>query len=114
MPGETAVSIVLLAAGLSRRTGRNKLLLPLGGKPVVRRVAEAACAAGAREVIAVTGHEGDLVADALAGLPLRRAHNPEYREGQASSLRAGLREVDRGSRGVMFVLGDQPLITPEL
>ncbi|MEE9276320.1 MAG: NTP transferase domain-containing protein, partial [bacterium] len=47
------VSAILLAAGLSRRLGRNKLLLRVGGEPVVRRAAEALTGSRAREVIVV-------------------------------------------------------------
>src|SRR6516162_7098517 len=71
---------VLLAAGLSRRmAGRNKLLIEILGEPLVRRSAKVYLAAGA-DVYVVLGHEGDLVREALAGLPLSFVENPQYAE----------------------------------
>lgn len=108
------ISAILLAAGLSSRLGRNKLLLPLGGSPAVRRTAEALAGSKAAEVVAVTGHEREGVEAALGGLGVRLAHNPDYESGQASSLVAGLRAASPNSDGYLFALGDQPLIGPGL
>ncbi|MBT4095373.1 MAG: NTP transferase domain-containing protein, partial [Nitrospinaceae bacterium] len=71
----TRISAILLAAGLSSRLGRNKLLASLGGKAAVRRVAEAALASKAAEVVVVTGHEREGVEAALAGLSVTLVHN---------------------------------------
>lgn len=108
------ISAILLAAGLSSRLGRNKLLLPLGGSPAVRRAAEALVGSKAAEVVAVTGHERKGVETALGGLGVRLAHNPDYESGQASSLVTGLRAAHPKSDGYLFALGDQPLIGPGL
>ena len=63
----------------------------------------------------VTGYQAERVAGALKGLPVKMVHNPAYPEGQATSLRRGLEAVDpANSRGIMFVLGDQPLVPPAL
>jgi molybdenum cofactor cytidylyltransferase len=59
---------ILLAAGLSRRMGRAKLLLPLDGRPVVRHAAEGLLAAGVEPLSAVVGPDGEAVTAALAGL----------------------------------------------
>ena len=106
----TEISAILLAAGLSSRLGRNKLLLPLGGATAVRRSAEALLASKAAAVVVVTGHEREGVEVALAGLNVRLAHNPDYESGQASSLVAGLRSTGPNIGGYLFALGDQPLI----
>jgi molybdenum cofactor cytidylyltransferase len=110
------ISAILLAAGLSSRLGRdrNKLLIPLGGVPAVRRVALALTESGAAEVIAVTGHEAPEVEAALAGLGITTIHNPDYETGQASSLTAGLKNAAPGADGFLFVLGDQPLLEARL
>ncbi|MCH8504813.1 MAG: nucleotidyltransferase family protein [Ectothiorhodospiraceae bacterium] len=107
--GEAAVSVLILAAGLSSRMGeRNKLLAAWRGKALVRHVAEQALASQANAVYVVTGHEGDRVADALADLPVTRAVNPEYRSGLASSLRAGLGALPASVGAVLVCLGDMP------
>ena len=62
------IAAVVLAAGLARRMhGRQKLLLPLDGKPVVRWSVEAVLPHVA-EVVVVTGPDG-AVRPALEGLP---------------------------------------------
>ena len=67
---------IVLAAGLSRRMGRPKLLLELRGKPVIRHVVEGVIEAGIRRVLVVTGPENEALARALAGpvTKIGRAH----------------------------------------
>jgi len=103
---------VLLAAGLSRRMGeRNKLLIPISGEPLVRRTAKAYLEAGVA-VHAVLGHEADLVREALRGFPLTFVQNPNYEEGQPSSVRAGVETLSEGYDAVLIALGDQAALTP--
>ena len=111
MTRDPRISAILLAAGLSQRLGRNKLLLPAGGMPVVRRAALALAESRAAEVIAVVGHEAPAVSAALEGLRLRIVHNPGYAQGQSTSLRAGLAQAAPETEGFLFALGDQPLLT---
>ena len=110
------VDAILLAAGQSKRMGlRNKLLEPIGGEPLVRRVAAAVGAAGIRRLIVVTGHEADLVRDALSGLECHFADNPDYPTGMGSSVAAGARAVFDSAEppdAAIICLGDMPDITP--
>ena len=81
------IAAVVLAAGRSTRMGAvNKMLAEIGGKPLVRIAAEQALASRAKPVIVVTGHEREQVETALAGLPVRFVHNPDYAEGLGTSL----------------------------
>ncbi|MGD9903663.1 MAG: NTP transferase domain-containing protein [Vicinamibacterales bacterium] len=105
------VSAVLLAAGASTRMGRPKLLLPLGGDPLVRHAARALCQTGVDEVLVVTGVDHDRIAAALDGLPVRFAVNPDFASGMGSSFRTGVEQV-RGSDAALFALADQPFLTP--
>lgn len=112
MTAATAISAVLLAAGESRRMGAaNKLLLPIEGEPLVRRTARRLVAAGLDEVVAVLGHERAQVATALAGLALHLVDNDDYRDGQTTSVHAGLAALRLPCAGVMICLADQPLLT---
>jgi xanthine dehydrogenase accessory factor len=107
------ISAILLAAGESRRMGGvNKLLLPIDGVTLVRRTAETLLASGIEDVVAVLGFEADQVERALSGLPLRFVMNDAFREGQETSVRAGLAAVQPGMDGVMICLGDQPALDP--
>jgi len=108
------IAAVVLAAGAARRMGRPKQLLPLAGRPLVWHVAAAACRSTVDEVIVVTGARQAAVAAAVAGLPVRLVPNPRWRSGQASSLKSGLNAVSPGTGAVVFLLADQPLVTPAL
>lgn len=108
------ITAIILAAGLSKRLGRNKLLLPLGDETVVRKTAKAVLASAASEVILVTGHEEAKVKEAVGGLDVRLAHNPRYAEGQSTSMIAGVEAARDDTESYLFVLGDQPLLTPEI
>ena len=111
----STVAAIILAAGRSTRMGGpNKLLLPLGGKPVVAHAVEAALASRARPVVVVTGHQADAVTEALAGYDVRAIDNPDYATGLASSLKAGVRAVSDDADGALILLGDMPAITPGL
>jgi molybdenum cofactor cytidylyltransferase len=108
------VAAVVLAAGRSTRMGaENKLTADIGGKPMVRRVVEAALASNARPVLVVTGHRAAEVTAALAGLDATPIANPDYATGLASSLKAAIRCVPAHCDGAIVLLGDMPRIAPE-
>jgi len=110
--GSAVVACIVLAAGRSTRMGvANKLLADVGGRPMVRRVVEAALASGARPVLVVTGHQGAHVRAALGGLEVTFVDNPSYAVGLSSSLKAGIGAVPTDCDGALVLLGDMPLIT---
>ncbi len=129
---------IVLAAGESSRYGKPKQLLDFHGEPFVRRVAKTALAAGLSPVVVVTGAYAQQVEAAVRDLPVLIARNAQWREGQAASVRAGLRpllgpppnaatplgppifaEVREnggmkgwlGCGGAIFLLVDQPQVT---
>jgi molybdenum cofactor cytidylyltransferase len=113
--GNRRVAAIILAAGRSTRMGGpNKLLAELGGQKLVRIVAEQALASKATDVIVVTGHQADEVKNALTGLKVTFAHNPDYAEGLASSVKAGIAAVSEKADGAVICLGDMPLISANL
>ncbi|MBS1663287.1 MAG: nucleotidyltransferase family protein [Bacteroidetes bacterium] len=106
------LSVILLAAGSSRRMGNaNKLLLPWQGKPLVTITAERLLAAGFEEVILVTGHQAEAIAAAVGHLPVKLIHNPLFGEGMTSSIQAGVGAAS-GS-GYLIGLADMVRITTE-
>lgn len=107
---------IVLAAGLSRRFGgANKLLANLGGKPVVRWVLDAALAARLGRVVVVVGHENTAVCKAFDDLSgderLQVVVNGDYADGQSRSVVAGLQAVGDGFSAVMYLMGDQPMVS---
>jgi molybdenum cofactor cytidylyltransferase len=103
---------VVLAAGLSERMGaKNKLLLEVGGEPLVRRCVLAVVAAGVGDVVVVLGHDSQRMALELGPLPVRLVVNPDFNAGQMSSVHCGLSAVGEGCDAVMICLADQPRLT---
>jgi molybdenum cofactor cytidylyltransferase len=100
---------VVLAAGLARRMGRQKLLLRLAGRPVVRWAVER-IAPHVDDTVVVTGQDDAAVREALAGLSLRFAVNPNPQAGQGSSIAVGVAALKPWTRAVLIALGDQPRI----
>ena len=90
--------------------GQHKLLLPLGGEPIVRRAAREVLNAGFDDVLVVAGCEHERVVAALAGLAVRHVVNADYATGMGSSFRAAVAALG-DSDAAMFALADQPLLT---
>jgi molybdenum cofactor cytidylyltransferase len=108
------ITAIVLAAGLSRRMGRAKLLLPLQGGPVIRITVERVLAAGIERVVVVTGPEPCGLTEALAELTVTLVVNPSPEAGQASSIRIGIKALPHETRAALIVLGDQPFLPPSV
>jgi len=105
---------LLLAAGMSSRMAEiNKLLVPVGGTPMVRRAAEALIDGGADPVVCVIGHQAPEVSAALDGLSLGLVANPDFAQGMATSLVAGIRALE-ACPAVIVMLGDMPWVGGEV
>jgi len=106
---------IVLAAGMSTRMGITKQLMELGGKPLLAWVVEAAFRSELEQVILVLGHDAEKVSATLGPLceheRIEIVVNERYREGMSTSLQAGLRHAQGQFPSVMFLLGDQPLVT---
>ena len=112
MTGRSNIAAIVLAAGRSTRMGAaNKLLADVGGRPMVRRVVEAALASAAEPVLVVTGHQEAEVRAALAGLEVTFVRNLDYTKGLSSSVKAGIGAVPEAAGGGLVLLGDMPQIT---
>ncbi len=106
------LSAIVLAAGSSRRLGRSKLLLDLGGEPVVRRAVAAAEQAEPGEILVVVSPEGlPEIRAALGALGVRWVVNEGHAEGMGTSIAKAAAEVDPACRALLLLQGDQPLVT---
>ena len=116
MPAERAgpVAGVVMAAGCSRRMGRNKLLLELDGEAVVRRAVRHALEAGLAPVIVVLGHEAEQVRAQLAGFTCDCVLNPHYEQGMKSSVRAGFAALPDGTGAAVMLLADMPFVSARM
>jgi nicotine blue oxidoreductase len=109
---------VLLAAGEGSRFGQPKALVELDGMTFAERAVALLRAGGTDPVLVVTG----AVPVEVAGV--RIVHNPDWRTGMGSSVRAGLRALnepaepgvadsemaDSDVAGAVIALVDQPLV----
>jgi len=101
---------ILLAAGLSSRFGRQKLLEPWGDEPLLTRAARRFIDAGLMPVIAVVSGDPRL-AQALAGLPLSLETNPQPERGINSSIGIGVGALPRATPAALIGVADQPYLT---
>lgn len=108
------VAGVILAAGGSRRLRISKQLVPWQGKALVWHAVRAAVEADLSPVAVVLGAEEAAVRGALAGQPVSWVRNPNWEDGQSSSVRAGLQAVKADVEGVVFLLADMPFVTSDL
>ncbi|MBI4731750.1 MAG: putative selenium-dependent hydroxylase accessory protein YqeC [Chloroflexi bacterium] len=106
------VAGIVLAAGESKRFGQPKQLLDWHGKPFVRQVTETALAAGLSPVVVVTGANAEVVGSTIHDLPITIHHNLDWQTGQSSSLQTGLRALSPAIGAAVFLLADQPQVTP--
>jgi molybdenum cofactor cytidylyltransferase len=106
------IAVLILAAGGSRRLGRPKQLEAWGRTTLLGHVVERVRTFPVDETWIVLGADIDAVMDAVDLSGFGVVENPEWQEGLASSLRAGLDALTRLSKadGAMVVLGDQPEI----
>ncbi|MFU8794611.1 MAG: selenium cofactor biosynthesis protein YqeC [Dethiobacteria bacterium] len=104
-----SVSCIILAAGQSSRMGKDKLSLYFRDSTILGETVKQVSNAGFDELILVTKPNSHWK-DILRNYDIKIVENPAYMEGQATSLIAGLRKVDPCTQGILFALGDQPLI----
>jgi len=108
------VAGIVLAAGESRRYGTPKQLLSWQGEPFVRRVAQTALDSGLSPVVVVSGAYTPQIRQTLGNLPVILVHNPDWMEGQSSSVKAGLRALPSETGAALFLLADQPQVPKDL
>ncbi len=106
---------LILAAGLSTRMGRQKLMIKIGGIPVIRRVVSAALESCLSRLILVIGPSNSELLQSLGPDSKHErvliAVNDHPEEGMSSSLKTGMNSLAKETSGVMLILADQPFLT---
>ncbi len=102
------IAALLLAAGESIRMGSPKPLLEWHGQPLVRYQVEQLRAGGCDFVVVVLGYGAGRVEPFLDPTQVVIVHNPLYRAGRATSVRAGAAAVPDEAEWVLVLGVDQP------
>lgn len=106
---------LILAAGESRRMGRDKALLPYRGQSFLETAITNLKAAGIEKVTLVLGHHAEAIQSAVDLGAVRIVVNREYQRGQTSSLQMGLAAVSEDSpEAVILCLVDHPAISTQV
>jgi molybdenum cofactor cytidylyltransferase len=107
------VAAVVLAAGGSRRLGRPKQVLPLGGTTVLDATLSVARRSGCEQVMVVLGGAADQVRSQVDLTGVRVVENPDFGEGCSTSIRSALAGLAPDTEGLVLLLGDQPRVHVE-
>lgn len=110
---KSRLSIVVLAAGRSSRFGATKQLATVEGQTLVGRAVAAATAVVANRTVLVAGHDWRAVSSACdleGGFLLL---NDEYERGLGTSIALAARALQHGADALLYMLADQPFVTPE-
>ncbi len=108
------VSGIILAAGKSTRMGRIKALLPFRGKNILECIISHAQHSLLEQIIIVLGFGAEQIQKGAVLKPASIIINKDYEQGQSTSLKTGLSAVSEKTDAVLFILGDQPLISSEV
>ena len=102
---------IILASGLSRRMGSDKLLLPVDGISIVERVMQAADASLLDDIVVV--YQNPVVRKLAERYRIRQVYNPDAAQGQSMSVKAGVLAALPQTQAYMFLTGDQPFIAAD-
>ena len=101
----SGVTAIILAAGLSTRMGKQKLLLPVRGKAMLQHTLDLAAGMSFVRSVLVTTPEVAKWVETEAEIVI----NPAPETGQRGSVRLGVLAAEPGDR-LLFLTGDQPFL----
>jgi len=104
---------VVLAAGGSSRFGSAKQLVRIGDRPLLSLIAGRTAEVVGHSLIVVLGAAAAELSPLLRHSAGSVVINRNWREGLASSIRAGISRLPASAAGVMLVLADQACVTAE-
>ena len=106
------IKAILLAAGQSKRLkSENKLIKLYKKKPLINHSLNALHKSKVNKVIVVLGHQKkDLQKIIKKNNKNIFTYNKEYKKGMASSIKVGLRKVNKKDKGFIIVQSDMPFI----
>ncbi|MGI6012111.1 MAG: nucleotidyltransferase family protein [Ruminococcus sp.] len=107
-------TVLIVAAGCSRRMKKFKPLLPLGDGCILQSTISNFQKAGLKNILVVVGYKRHEVIPLLKKMNVRYVINRDYDEtDMLESVKLGLKEIKDGAFGILLCPGDVPLILPE-
>ncbi len=105
---------LILAAGESTRMGADKALLLYRGRTFLETVLTTLHDAGIDSIVVVLGHRAEEIRRAVELPGAEVVINPDYRQGQTSSLKAGLKALESPAlEAIVMSLVDHPAVSAE-
>ena len=106
------IKAILLAAGQSKRLkSENKLIKLYKKKPLINHSLNALHKSKVNKVIVVLGYQKKELQKLIKKNNKNIfTYNKEYKKGMASSIKAGLRKVNKKDKGFIIVQSDMPFI----
>lgn len=111
MKSKSNISGIVLAAGLSSRMGRPKMLLPWKGSTVIDQIIQTLVQSELGDILVVTGANRTEIEDAIKFYSVRTVYNPDFENGSMLvSLQAGVKALPSNCCAFFVILGDQPFL----
>ena len=93
-----STAALLLAAGESTRMGELKALLPWRGSSLLEHQLASLASAGVSRTVVVLGYQPEKLQPLLKDRPgVECVHNPDYRHGKTTSIKAGLNALGQSA-----------------
>jgi molybdenum cofactor cytidylyltransferase len=106
------ISAIILAAGKSTRIGVCKQLLKLKGKTMIEFTLNNVKKSNVDEIIVVLGFMASEISKVVRVNNI--IVNKDYEKGLSSSLKKGLKAVNKHTEAVIVILADQPLVNGDV
>lgn len=106
------ISALIPAAGMSTRFEQYKPLLKLGSHTLIEKVILLFRQCGIKDIIAVTGHNNEMIEPLIRQAGAKAVFNPNFKTGMLSSIQTGVRALSPRSSGFFLLPADIPLIRP--
>jgi molybdenum cofactor cytidylyltransferase len=109
--GGNGLFAIVLAAGASTRFGSPKQLVRIAGRPLLHAAVTRASEIAGNALVVVLGSGASELAPLLKHSAGAIVINQDWREGLASSIRAGIQKLPGTCAGAMLILVDQPAVS---
>jgi molybdenum cofactor cytidylyltransferase len=99
---------IILASGFSTRVNREKLILNVGGVPIIESVIRAVKFSHIDEVLII--YQNDKIKEIAEKYSIKTVYNERAYEGQSAAIKTGIQSTHPDTDGFMFLVGDQPYL----